>query len=112
MQRQLYNRYSSRSLLVPFEEPTLQPISSEERESYQMLLDLQQFLPSTAGAVIRMGKKFASEHSDVILGDIEPRVSSVLNPAPVLHRVHVGYSILIYFTTLVSADISLALKTA
>ena len=95
-------RYSSRALLIPFQEPSLKPTTKEERSSYQKLLDLLEVLSSSAGAVISMGKRFVEDHQEVILHYFEPKVSEMITDAPVLHRMHIAYSTLLYFTTLVS----------
>ena len=89
-------------MLIPFREPSLQPETRDERSSFQKLLDLIEVLSSTAGFVIGMGKRFQEEHEEVILHTIEPKVSAVFSEAPVLHQMHIAYSTLLYFTTLVS----------
>ena len=95
-------RYSSRALLIPFQEPSLKPVTNEERSSYQKLLDLLEVLSSSVGAVIGMGKRFVEDHEEVILHSFEPKVSEVIGETPVLHRMHIAYATLLYFTTLVS----------
>lgn len=63
-------RYSSQSLLLPFQEPSLQTHTREERSAFQKLLDLMEVLPSSAGCVIGMGKKFEQDHEEQILHTI------------------------------------------
>ena len=77
-------------------------MTSEERSSFQKFLDLLEVLSSSAGAVIGMGNMFQEEHEEVVLHTIEPKVTEVLREAPVLHRIHMAYSMLLYFTSLVS----------
>ena len=78
------------------------PTTKEEHSSYQKLLDLLEVLSSSAGAVISMGKLFLEDHKEVILHYFEPNVSEMISEAPVLHRMHIAYSTLLFFTTLVS----------
>ena len=94
-------RYSSRAILIPFQEPSLRPKTREERTGFQKVMDLLKVLSSNAGFIIGMGKKFKEELGEVLLHELEPRVTTVLGDTPVLHRMHIAYASLLYFTILV-----------
>lgn len=76
-------------------------MTKEERSCFQKFLDLIEVLSTSAGAVIGMGKRFQEEHDEVILHIFEPKVTEILSETNVLHRIHIAYATLLYFTSLV-----------
>ena len=46
-------------------------------------------------------RHFVQDHQEMVLHKFEPRVSTILSNTPVLHRMHMAYSVLLYFTVLV-----------
>lgn len=88
-------------MLIPFQGPSLKATNRAEGCAYEELFELLDVLSTTAGSVISMGKQFIEERNEVVVHHFEAKVCEIIGEAPVLHRL-VAYSILMYFTTLVS----------
>ena len=96
----IHLRYISRCLLIEYKHPRLKSSMKE----FEDLNDLTEKLSSSVGFLIGLGKKFL----DVITNDLDnyilPKLHEHLGDK-ILHRVCVGYGILIWFVKQVTTFI-------
>lgn len=92
-------RYASRSVLIGFHPPQVDPTTTQ----YCSLPQLMNQAKSAIGFMISLGKKFSETGISEIDMYIKPKLKSML-PNGVWPRVIPGYASLIWFTYEVSSD--------
>lgn len=93
-----YFRYLSRCLLVEFKHPRIDSSVAE----FDKLFTLMEKSSSVAGYLISLGKKFIANKTTALDERILPKVKLMMQ-GNVIHRVSIGYGVLIWFVLQVGA---------
>ena len=97
-------RYLSRCLLIEFKTPRIDSSVAE----FDELFNLMEKSSSTVGYLISLGNKFIANKTTDLDEEILPKVKVMLQ-GEVVHRVAIGYGVLIWFVLQVCLYIAMYL---